>query len=82
MHILVGWRQSEWLWFNLLFRMHRISNTQLSSEQRGHGFGITDAVVPLDKTDCRAAFFLGMVVPLVAAYSHAVVAGKALVPAG
>ena len=82
MHILVGWRQSEWLWFNLLFRMHRISNTQLSSEQRGHGFGITDAVVPLDKTDSCAAFFLSMVVPLIAAYGHAVVAGKTLVSAG
>ena len=62
--------------------MRRISNTQLVSEQRGHSLGIADAVIPLDKADRTAAFFLGMIVPLIAAYGHAVVAGKALVPAG
>lgn len=62
--------------------MRRISNTQLASEQRGHGFGITDTVVPLNEADRRAAFFLGMVVPLISAYGHAVVTGKSFIPAG
>ena len=62
--------------------MRRISNTQFVTEQCGHGIGIADAVIPLDKADRRAAFFLGMIVPLIAAYGHAVVAGKAFVPAG
>ena len=62
--------------------MRRISRTQLASEQRGHSLGIADTVMPLDKADGRAAFFLGMIVPLIAAYGHAVVAGKAFIPTG
>ena len=82
MHVLGGWRQSKWFRLGKLFWALRISYTQLVTEQCGHGFGIADAVVPLNEADCRAAFFFGMVVPLVAAYSHAVVIGEALVPAG
>ena len=82
MHILVGWRQSERLYFSAFFCALRISNTQLASKQRRHGLCIADTVIPLNEADGCAAFFLGMVVPLITAYGHAVVAGKAFVPAG
>ena len=65
----------------LLFRL-RINRLHALAKQHGHGFGVTFAVIFLNKADRAAALVRGMVKPLAAAHRDAVVAGKPFFTSG
>ena len=82
-HGLVGGRQLERLGrLRGLSSRRGIGSAEVVAQQHRHGFGVANTVILLHKADGSAALFGSVVEPLAASDGDAVVAGKALIPAG
>jgi len=82
-HIPICWRQGEGLALRFsLFLCLLINDAALAAKEPRHRLGEGNAVEALNKVDGEAALLGGMVEPLVAPHSDAVVGGESLVPSG
>ena len=59
-----------------------VDGTRFAPQQHGHRFGVAEVIEALHKADCMTTPFFGVVVPLVAADSDAVIPGQPFLSAG